>query len=150
MKSAVDWISDELPSDSTPQKSVLICNETCSAHDAFYQRISEIALRNAAFEEEILSHLSAIQEVNRREAKIVAVQSDKILDRLEKIENQLLHVTNGGLKEAMFELVPIILKNMGTKDAENTRGRWAATVAAISGTFAVLGGLATWIITKFL
>jgi hypothetical protein len=154
MKSAIDWIVDDLPAPNIAliQDRVHIPTSSSASdeYEVFYQKLTEIAIRNIAFEEEILSHLSAIQEVNRREQVARDTRAHIILDRLEKIEEKIGHVTNGGLKEAMQDLVPIILRNAGAIQAENAKGRWSAKTAAISGTFAVLGGLITWMITKFL
>ena len=148
MKSAIDWIEEDLTTNSST--SPVYGPVSDLEYEIFYKKLSEIAVRNIAFEEEILSHLSAIQEVNRREQAARDNRAHAIIDRLEKIEEKISHVTNGGLKEAMQELVPVILRNVGAVQVENTKGVWTARTATISGTFAVLGGLITWLITKFL
>lgn len=150
MKSAIDWIQDEPPSPTKTPTTATGCPATCLEHEVFYRQLSEIALRNLAFEEEILSHLSAMHEMSRREQKARDIRANVIIDRLDKIEEKISHVTNGGLKDAMQEVVPLILKTIGANQAENTKGRWAARTAAISGAFAVLGGITTWLITRFL
>ena len=148
MKSAIDWIEEDLTTNSST--SPVYGPVSDLGYEIFYKKLSEIAVRNIAFEEEILSHLSAIQEVNRREQAARDIRAHVIIDRLDKIEEKISHVTNGGLKEAMQELVPVILRNVGAVQVENAKGMWTARTAAISGTFAVLGGIITWLITKFL
>lgn len=148
MKSAIDWIEDDLTTNSNTSPVYAPVNDL--EYEIFYKKLSDIAVRNLAFEEEILSHLSAIQEINRREQAARDNRAHVIIDRLDKIEEKISHMTNGGLKEAMQELVPVILRNVGAVQVENAKGMWTARTAIISGTFAVLGGIITWLITKFL
>lgn len=124
------------------------CRSVCEDHEAFYQRLGDIAMRNVAFEQEFLSHLSALQEIARREQQARDKRAHVILDKLASIETKVGHVTNGGLKEAMMELVPVLLNNIGTNKTETTRGRYAVIVSGISGLAAVGGALLSWLITR--
>jgi len=122
------------------------CRSVCEDHEAFYQRLGDIAVRNVAFEQEFLSHLSALQELNRREQRARDERARVILERLGNIDDRIGHVTNGGLKEAMLELVPVLLNNLGANKTETTRGKYAVIVTAISGLAAVGGALLSWLI----
>ena len=122
------------------------CRVVCEDHEAFYHRLGDIALRNAAFEQEMLSHLSALREISLCEGSERDKRAIMILDKLEVIEKKVADVTNGGLKEAMIDLVPILLQNVGLMKTENTKGRWNLLTAVISGVFAVGGALIGWLI----
>ena len=124
------------------------CRSVCEDHENFYKRLGDIAVRNVAFEQEFLSHLSALQEIARREQQARDNWAHVILDKLAKIDEKVGHVTNGGLKEAMMELVPVLLNNIGTNKTETTRGRYAVIVSGISGLAAVGGALLSWLITR--
>ena len=120
------------------------CRSVCEDHEAFYKRLGDIAVRNVAFEQEFLSHLSALQEIARREQRARDIRAHVILDKLAKIDEKVGHVTNGGLAEAMREIVPVILNNSAAHKAESIKGKWAVLTAAISGLFAVGGALIGW------
>lgn len=120
------------------------CGSVCADHESFYKRLGDIAVRNMAFEREFLSHLSALQELNRREQRARDERAHVILDKLAKIDEKVGHVTNGGLAEAMREIVPVILNNAAAHKSESIKGKWAVLTAAISGLFAVGGALAGW------
>ena len=120
------------------------CRSICEDHENFYKRLGDIAVRNVAFEQEFLSHLSALQELNRREQQARDNRAHVILDKLAKIDEKVGHVTNGGLAEAMREIVPVILNNSAAHKAESIKGKWAVLTAAISGLFAVGGALIGW------
>lgn len=124
------------------------CGSVCADHESFYKRLGDIAVRNAAFEQEFLSHLSALQQIARREQEARDVRAHVILDKLAAIDEKVGRVTNGGLKEAMMELVPVLLNNIGTNKTETTRGRYAVIVSVISGLAAVGGAFLTWVITR--
>lgn len=118
--------------------------------DIVFRQLSDISIRNLAFEDEILSHLSAIQELNSREQQTREFQNHIITDRLVKIEEKIEGITNGGLKSTLQELLPVLVQSLGVLQIENTKGIWSSRTAAISGAFAALGGVVTWLITKFL
>ena len=90
MKSAIDWIEEDLVTNSSTSPVYGPVNDL--EYEIFYKKLSEIAVRNIAFEEEILSHLSAIQEINRREQSERDTRAHAILDRLDKIEKKIKQI----------------------------------------------------------
>lgn len=134
--SAVDWLTEGRQQ----------CTSPCEEHELFFKSLSLIATKSAAFETEMLSHLSALQEIARREQVGRDIRAHKILDQLASIEAKVGHVTNGGLKDAMMDLVPVILNARGNMQVESIKGRAKIITAAISGAAAVGGALIGWLL----
>lgn len=108
--------------------------------------LGRLALRSEAIMDELFSHLSALREIDRRADIARQAQLNAILVRLSAIEERLEHFSNGGLRESLMDVIPVLLQNAGIIKAEGIKGRVEIIVALVS-VISALGGV---ILSKWL
>ncbi len=121
---------------------------TCADHERICTTLACLAAKSVGFEEELLSHLAAIQELSRREKRARDVQSRAVFAKLGSIEERVEKMSNGGLRDSVLDVIPVILQNAGLVGVENAKGRWAVITGIISAIAAIGGGVLGWIVTR--
>ena len=96
----------------------------------------------------LAAHLAAIQELSRREKRARDVQSRAVFVKLGSIEERVEKMSNGGLRDSVLDVIPVILQNAGLVGVENAKGRWAVITGIISAIAAIGGGVLGWIVTR--